>query len=291
MLYIVAPVHNRAAVTAHFLGLLAQQTCQDFTLVLVDDGCTDDTVAIARATLPPSQLVTLTGNGQLWWGGALQKAFEYLQAQRLQNGDAVLITNDDVSFEPDFLTCGLAVLAAHSDACIQAVGIDQDSGAVDSGAFAEVHRLHFRAAEPDEMPNCLSTRGLLMGADTWLRSGGFRPRWLPHYLSDYEFTLRLHRQGVTLMTVPSFHLVTNSATTGDETFDGQGLRHFINRTLSNRAKYNPVHWSALALMVSPRWVAPWLVLRLWLGFARKAMRVALSPDRRLPATEPERNRR
>lgn len=278
MLYIVAPVHNRAAVTARFVGLLAQQSYQDFTLVLVDDGCTDDTVAIARSTLPQRQLVTLTGDGQLWWAGALQMAYEYLQAPWLKAGDAVLITNDDVAFEADFLARGLAVLAAQPGACIQAMGVDQVSGTVDRGAVADLRRLRFRAAEPGEAANCLSTRCLLMGANTWRRSGGFRPRWLPHYLSDYEFTLRLRRQGAPLLVDESFSARIDLGLTGLDRPPQAGVRRYWADALSNRAKFNPKHWSAFVLMACPGWVAPLHLLRIWLGFVRSLLRAAL-PNR------------
>src|SRR3546814_18220985 len=78
----------------------------------------------------------------------------------------------------------------------RSVGTDPRSSEVDCGTIADLIRLTFRAARPGETPNCLSTRGLMLDAAMFQASGGFRPRWLPHYLSDYEFPLRLQRTGV-----------------------------------------------------------------------------------------------
>jgi len=264
-----------------------RQTYCNYRLVLVDDGCTDDTVAIARRSVPQERLTVLPGDGNLWWAGALQLGFEYLVSEHIVATDAVLIVNDDVTFEPEFLANGVALLKAHPGACFQAMGVDRLGSVVDRGAIADTVRLRFRAAEHGEAPNCLSTRGLLMSGATFMRSQGFRPRWLPHYLSDYEFTLRLARQGVPLIVDARFQLVADYATTGEETFNGTSLRAFLVRSLSNRAKYNPTHWSALAMLVSPWWAAPVLVMRIWLGFARRAMRAAQTPAVSAAAAEHE----
>ena len=119
-------------------------------------------------------------------------------------------------------------------------------------------------------------------------SGGFRPDRLPHYLSDYEFTLRLARHGVPLVVDPRFQLVADHGSSGEADFDGRNLREFIARSLSNRAKYNPRHWAALAWMVCPWWIAPLRVARIWAAFVRRGLRVALSPAAALADPRPGR---
>jgi GT2 family glycosyltransferase len=276
MLYVIVPVHNRAHVTARFLDALAAQSFDDFKLVLVDDGCTDNTVSIAERKLPPERLIVLKGNGELWWAGALQVAYEYLLRLQFAPKDAILIVNDDVTFGPDFLRTGLAVLRDHPDSCIQALGVDGASGSIDRGAIADVVRLRFRAAEVGEPANCLSTRGLLMNAQTFIGSGGFRPRWLPHYLSDYEFTLRLRRLGSPLLVDERFAVRVDLELTGLGQPAARGARRLWIDAFSNRAKFNPKHWTAFVLLACPAWVVPVHVARIWLGFARSLVRATLS---------------
>jgi GT2 family glycosyltransferase len=288
MLYIVLPVHNRRAVTEGFVKALLAQVGADYCLLLVDDGCTDGTAAMVRAMLPADRLIVLEGNGQLWWAGSLHLAWRRLSALPAPAaGDAVLLINDDVAFDRDFLSNGIAVLTENPQACIQAMGIDPTTGERDVGAVVDLTRLRFRAARCGETPHCLSTRGLLMSLGAFVGSGGFRPYKLPHYLSDYEFTLRLARGGAALVCDPRFRLVADHSTSGDESFDGKGLRDFLERSLSNRAKYNPKHWAALACMVSPWWAVPLLVARIWLGFGRRALRVMLLPPAARAATADE----
>jgi GT2 family glycosyltransferase len=268
MLHIILPVHNRSAITARFIDALISQAIADYRLLVVDDGCTDDTIDIVRRRLPGDKLIVLKGDGNLWWAGALQRAYEYLRGQTPRALDAVLVINDDVSFTPDFLSSGLAVLAANPGACVQAVGLDAQGRIVDRGTVADVARLLFRTAQPGEVPNCLSTRGLLMDASTFVRSGGFRPRWLPHYLSDYEFTLRLRRQGVRLLVDERFSLQASFDLTGLDAPVASGARQFWAAAFSNRAKFNPKHWSAFVVMVCPPHLIPLHLLRVWISFSR-----------------------
>lgn len=272
--HIIVPVHNRAAVSERFAAALARQTLRDFRLVLVDDGCTDDTVARVRQQLGDGQLLVLRGDGNLWWAGALQLAYEHVLAEPVDDGHAVLILNDDVEFADDFLQQGLSALALHRDACIQAIGVDRSSGSVDRGAIADLRRLDFRPAVEDEAPNCLSTRGLLMSAKTFKHSGGLRPRWLPHYLSDYEFTLRLQRGGTRLVVDDSFRAVVDSELTGLDAPSATSLRALWSQTLSNRVKFNPKHWSAFVVMACPATSIPRHLAAIWFRFARSLTRAA-----------------
>jgi GT2 family glycosyltransferase len=281
MLHLILPVHDRCKVTEGFVRALRAQTHTDYRLLLVDDGCTDGTADMARSLLPSRQLVVLRGNGHLWWGGSLQLAYEHLCAEGLDDRDAVLIMNDDVTFEPGFLSGGLAALAEAPQACIQAIGVDRTTGKVDRGAVADLVRLRFRDAAEGEAPNCLCTRGLLMYAGTFVRSGGFRPRWLPHYLSDYEFTLRLQRHGVPLRVDPRFTASVAFELTGLERPSRLGPRQFIAESFSNRAMFNPKHWSAFVVMTCPRSVIPLHLARIWLGFARGLLRSLLPIARKV----------
>lgn len=279
MLHVIVPVHNRAAISEAFAAATAKQTYSEYCLILVDDGCTDDTVARVRACIGETRLVVLKGSGNLWWAGALQLAYVHLQDKPSAENDAVLIINDDVKIAPDFFEQGLRVLSENRRACVQAIGLDPVAGEVDRGAVADLRRLDFRPAREREVPNCLSTRGLLMTMGTFKRSGGFRPRWLPHYLSDYEFTLRLQRQGARLMVDDRFRLEMDLSATGIDSPSAGSVRELWRQALSNRAKFNPMQWSAFVLMACPWTVVPGQLARIWLRFARTLLRTAMPRQR------------
>jgi GT2 family glycosyltransferase len=275
-IHIVLPVHNRAAVTAEFAAALARQDVSNYRLLLIDDGCRDDTVERVRSLIAPDRLQVLRGDGKLWWAGALQLGYEHLLMSALADDDAVLIVNDDVGLAPDFLRQGLQLLSEHPDAAIQAVGHDRLTGAIDRGAVVDLMALRFREATPAEPANCLSTRGLLMRAAVFKASGGFRPQRLPHYLSDYEFTLRLRRLGVRLLSDDRFHATVRLELTGHAGYRRDGLGAFWSEAFSNRAKYNPRHMTWFIVMTCPAWVVPLHLARVWLHFARAALQAAFN---------------
>jgi hypothetical protein len=82
--------------------------------------------------------------------------------------------------------------------------------------------------------------------------------------------------------------VADHDSSGEADFNGRKLHEFIASSLSNRAKYNPRHWAALAWMVCPWWIAPLRVARIWAAFVRRGLRVALSPAAAL--ADPQRGR-
>lgn len=284
MIHLILPVHNRAEITARFLRGLACQRNQDFRVLLVDDGCNDSTVAVARSILPAKRLLVLHGDGHLWWAGALQLAYLHLCQYRPDPDDTVLICNDDMMLGPEFLDAADAATRERPSAATQAIGHDLITGTVDSGAIADLRRLRFSAADTTQVPNCLSTRGLAMRAPIFIASGGFRPQRLPHYLSDYEFTLRLGRHGVELRCDPRFEAQISMELTGQSRYVYRDLRSFWTAAFSNRAKYNPAHWTAFILIACPLWTTPYHLTRVWLQFLLAMGRAAwpfARKDRRL----------
>jgi GT2 family glycosyltransferase len=117
----------------------------------------------------------------------------------------------------------------------------------------------------------------MMRHGVFLRSGGFRPDRLPHYLSDYEFTLRLRRLGVSLLCDKRFRARVNLEMTGDSNYGRAGFAKAWAGAFSNRSKYNPGHWTQFVLMVCPPVVVPLQLLRIWGRFSLAMARAGLAP--------------
>ncbi|WP_051030555.1 glycosyltransferase family 2 protein [Halothece sp. PCC 7418] len=74
--YIIIPVHNRKNITLKCLETLKQ--CGDldrYYTIVVDDGSTDGTSEAITNLYP--EVTILTGDGNLWWTGAIRKGMEY----------------------------------------------------------------------------------------------------------------------------------------------------------------------------------------------------------------------
>lgn len=280
-LHILLPVYNRCATTRRFVAGLRAQTMRDFHLVLLDDGSMDGTADAVRASLPSADVVT--GPGHWWWAGALQAGCEHLARHGVQDDDVLLFINDDVEIAPDFLQRALAEFAPMADTLMLARQIDAATGAeIDGGGgvHADLATWRFAAARDAAEVNCLPTRGLFLCWKDFRRAGGFVPARLPHYLSDYEFTIRAARRGLQLRVSETAAVRVHRSETGrslGNLFELSRRRRF-GQLFSPGYKDNPVAWSHfIELAALPGQATFGRRLRLWLGFGLTVLRCAIQP--------------
>lgn len=238
MLYILLPVHNRREVTQRFVKCLKSQTFQDFKLILIDDGSTDDTDKMVVGFLPKTKIIY--GDGNLWWAGSLQKGYELLSMMELSPTDAVLLINDDTEFESDFLQRALNILDRKSSIVLKAWSMDKYSGERSDGyIIGNLDKFTFSDTDNGVLANCASTRGLFLRAIDFIDIGGFMPDKLPHYLSDYEFTIRAANRGYKIYCDDALHLVSDSKESGHHIIDYQTFGEFKDKFLSIKCPGNP----------------------------------------------------
>ena len=284
-IYVLLPVHDRRAITEQFVRCLLEQTDQGFHLVLVDDGSTDGTAESISAMLPTTTV--LTGDGSWWWAGSLQHAYRWLAERDLDPHDLVLIANDDTRFDPEFLAGGRAALAGRPRAMLLAQLYDHDTGEfIELGVHVNWRRLNFVGVTEPERVNCFSTRGLFMTARDFLALGGFHPRLLPHYMSDYEFTIRANRRGFALVSDPDVRLWLDRTTTGIRKVPKTSVGEYLRSTLSKRSVHNPIWWSTFLLLASPRRFLPRNLFRVWKRFARGLLRARRGSKRQVRPAQP-----
>ena len=269
--YILLPVHNRCEVTRRFVKCLKGQTYQGYHLLLLDDGSTDGTAAMVRAEI--NNLTVIAGNGDWWWAGALQQGYDWLLRQPPASDDLVLIINDDTEFTSDFLARAVALMADKSRSLVLAPSFSRQTGRLlGGGVRIDWQTLQICQARTPQEVNCLSTRGLLLTVGDFLALGGFRPRWLPHYLSDYEFTIRASRRGMNLQVAEDLRLLVDEQTTGFHEFAEGPFREFCKNYFSRKSDANPFAWSMFIVLACP-W--PWKLLsimRVWYGTAVKLLK-------------------
>jgi GT2 family glycosyltransferase len=273
--YILLPVHNRCEVTRRFVSCLNSQTYQNYHLILIDDGSADGTTEMVRNEIPV--LTVIAGQGNWWWAGALQQGYEWLCRQHFADSDLVLIINDDTEFETDFLARAIALMQGRSRSLLLASSYSRDTGQLISGGVrVDWRKLQFHQTEIPAEINCLATRGLFLKVEDFLELGGFYPQWLPHYLSDYELTIRAHRRGMKLLVDDSLRLLVDEKLTGYRQFNGDSFRDFCKRYFSRKSDANPFAWSMFIALACP-W--PWKLtswMRVWYGTTNKLLRAILN---------------
>ena len=255
-LYIILPVHNRQEITRRFIDCLRQQTFQDYHLILVDDGSTDGTAEMVQECIP--SLTIIKGRGDWWWGGSLHQGYLWLKSQNVPASSFVLLINDDAVFDANYLQTALSILTGRQNILLVSNAYGEVSRQLfDGGIHADWKRLKFSLETNPDKINCASTRGLFLYVSDFLNIGGFYPHLLPHYASDYEFTVRAYNKGYTLMVDERLKLYANESATGIYNFKNEkNYSDFLKHLFSKKYTLHPVYYSHFIMLACP-W--PWKI--------------------------------
>ena len=245
MIYAVTAAHNRREITKKFIESLKRQTCGDIHLVLVDDGSDDGTDEMVNAEFPSSPI--LYGSGNLWWGGALHKAYKWLR-DNASDGDILLISNDDTRFDDRYLETGAKLVREHPNTLVAGCGYglqgDRQLDGIFHHSFTDGTG---RLLPADSEGNCASTRSLFLTVGMMKRIGGFHPILLPQYFSDFEWTIRAGRKGFRIRSFQELSYRFDEGATGDNQYDKLTWR----RLFGKRSGLNPLYRLNFVLLSTP----------------------------------------
>jgi GT2 family glycosyltransferase len=273
VIHILVPVHNRRKVTERFVASLAAQTDQRYHLVLIDDGSTDGTAEMVTHSIPNTTVIR--GSGAWWWAGSLQQGFDWIKSRTSGANDIVLIVNDDTEFDRGFLASGRRALARAPRSLLLAQLYSLATRELmEVGARVDWSKLDFRGVRDPDLVNCYSTRGLFLRARDFIEIGGFRPTVLPHYGSDYEFTMRARRKGFKFASDPEVRIFGDETTTGTHTISASSLPQFLRQAFSRKTVANPLLLSTFVILSCPRYLVPLNLVRVWKRFMGDLVRCA-----------------
>lgn len=243
--FILLPVHNRKEITLTFIRNLKQQTIASFKLILIDDGSSDGTSESVRKEL--QETIILQGNGSLWWAGSLQLGLEYLKLHA-QNDSSVLIINDDTILPPNFIEIGLNYLIKNPNSLVCS-NYKVKGKFITAGVKIDWTRMRFKSSPLDI--DCVPTRGLFLRMSSFEKIGGFHPVLLPHYLSDYEFTIRAKRKGHKLLCPEDLYLEPMLEETGTRTVKNQRGLAYFKKLFSVKCPDNPIYLCSFSILAAP----------------------------------------
>lgn len=247
--FVLLPVHNRREITRKFVSCLAAQTYQPVHLVLIDDGSSDGTADMVKEILPDAKIVT--GDGSWWWSGCMQRGYNWLLHPEPSPADMVLIANDDITYESDFIAIAVRTLAREPHALLAAqLRNPLGDGVRESGVNADMRRFVFRTAESAQQINCLPTRALMLRWADMREIGGFHPQLLPQYWADYEYTIRASRRGLRCFTSPTVAVTADLDATGLRDLDSLVGWRFMRQLFSIRTPLNPLYRTSFAILAS-----------------------------------------
>lgn len=250
MIYIITAVYNRKVITEKFVDMLLNQEYKDVYLILVDDGSTDGTAEMVRKKLPRSTIIK--GDGNLWWGGALHKAYKWIKANlKYEHNDYVMISNDDVYFDNNYLNTAIKYLGEFPNMLITGEGYSKNSGKKMDGTFKVNYSKKWNENKYEFSPNrigdCASTRSIFLSVNNFIKIGGFHPLLLPHYGADYEWTIRAANKGFPIISFEDLKYYFDENTTGDNFYDKLTFR----KIFSKRSVTNPIYKYTFIFLAVP----------------------------------------
>jgi N-acetylglucosaminyl-diphospho-decaprenol L-rhamnosyltransferase len=208
--HVVVPVFNRLPLTQSLVACIRRQKLnQALQMWVVDDGSTDGT---AEWLSEQEEIAVLKGDGSLFWGGAIDLALRELQIKAAQD-DWVLLINNDTTVTEDFIQRLLDAALLHAPAVVGSVVRDEINhtrllsvGArIDAWRFLTSDLLDQSRLQPISNSvldvDVLSGRGVLFPLVSLSVAGGMRPHVLPHYLADYELSMRVRKSGWRLLVL------------------------------------------------------------------------------------------
>lgn len=205
--HVLIPVFNRLPMTQTMIECLRRQVLDEpLSITVVDDGSTDGTDAYLREQ---RDVTTLLADGDLWWGGAIDMGLHHILAGA-SHSDWVLFVNNDTRIDPDFVRLLLDVARGHAPAAVGSVVRHMEAPHQVLSIGPRIHSWTFEVREirGDELDDvapglfsvdALSGRGVLYPVAALRQVRGMRPVWLPHYLADYELSLRVKAAGWKLL--------------------------------------------------------------------------------------------
>lgn len=265
-IYILLPTHNRRTITENFIACLVAQSYKNFHLILIDDGSTDGTAEFVESKI--TSLTIIKGHGTWWWAGSLQQGINWLKRKMVSDHDIVLFMNDDVIFELNFLEIAIYILKKYNGLLLPQA-INRETGIIEeTGVNADLKKLSFKTAISSKEINCLPTRGLFMRMSILRKIGNFHPYILPHYMSDYEFTIRARKMGIELMTSSNLLISFNETTTGFREFSNLTTPNFIKNYFSIKSTLNPLYLTSFIILTTPILFMPLNIIKIWLNTIR-----------------------
>ena len=257
--YCVIPVHNRLEITKRCLSYLRKQDYPAVQIVIVDDGSTDGTGEfLAQCGL--SHMTVLTGDGDLWWGGAMHMGIaDVMKVAR--KDDYLLMLNDDVRVETTYVSALVSDSVANAGAVIGAAQRDEVSGALLASGYTidywGMRILPAQAPYPVEGVDALPGRGTLFPMRAVLNAGNINVNAFPHYLGDLEYSARIHEMGWDLIISKTADIYT-SPESSDENIRRQGI---TKEYFSFRSKNNLISRLWFFSMRGPWWLRFWALPR------------------------------
>ena len=233
--FVVIPTHDRWHETEVSLGRLFESSFPNFKIVLVEDGCTDDTVEQCKSKFPEVEI--LHGDGSLWWSGAINLGTQHA----IDHGaDLVMWINDDVRVEPNTISELVATIQRNGARSISCARIKAVDGSVREwrGAPPAWHPEFATYQDQDDatLPRDIPIhhppggQGVLIPVACFKEIGIIDIKNFPHYWADHDFHYRAMKAGFQYYVVREaivWNVPNKTRPASTDEFSFSGVRWFL----------------------------------------------------------------
>lgn len=231
--FVLTACHNEKDRILSLLKDLHKQAYNMLTIVVVDDDSTDGTTKTIHQKYPMVEIIK--GDGNLWWTGSIAKGISWILTKAKKH-DYVITINADCRVNPHFVKTLVSISNAHPQTIFGSTIRDLKTNILADAAVMLDWRTGKFSQNLEILTNpilksgVLSTKGTIFPISVFHRIGNFNYQKLPHYLSDYEFSLRASKHGYLLRTA------TNSVVKNDTVRTGLGDQGIKNLSFKQRWK-------------------------------------------------------
>lgn len=258
--YIVIPVLNRWDQTRTCLQHIKSSTNENFEIIVVDHGSTDETEKALHELYP--EVIHIRADTSLWWTGATNIGIREAMKRRAR---AIMLLNNDCYMQPETLNCLVSHAAARGEAVVAPLQRSLQSGRMFTAPIATCFLLGFPTFAPPWKLSHLSGahklaptkliiggRGVLVPTSVFERVGLLDEIHLPHYGSDHDFYLRCRKHGVPLyIALDTFVDLDEQRTTLASRVGEMGIAQFFDSLTNPRSHRNLKDLNALFKMHYP----------------------------------------
>jgi len=205
--WVVISVFNRRDYTEKCLTQLVDQPYQDLKIIVVDDGSSDGTSVMIKEGFPDVWLIQ--SDGSLYWTGSMNVGVDAALKECAED-DYILVVNDDLVFDKQFVESFVTVSQRHPNAMIHACNIYLDNKDVIEFGGLKINwwtamyswrnkvrkRREFEKGHV-ERSDLLWGRGLLVPVSVIKQCGNYDRRY--QQSGDPEFSRRAAKAGYELL--------------------------------------------------------------------------------------------
>lgn len=238
MIHILTAGHNDLGNLKKILKNIYGQSNANYTVTVVDDGSTDGTKEYISSNYPTTHIVK--GDGNLWWTGSINAGIKAIMSYASEK-DYILTINNDCEIQSNFLQNMNKI--SNPSTIVGSKIISRQTGKIwDIGEIVDWRngKIYGRLKNNDRL-DTLTTKGTLYPVGVFRKIGLLSSK-LPHYISDYELSIRAKKHGYKLTICPNCLVINDTVNTGigDIIPDEISLNDSFKLMFNRRSKLNVV---------------------------------------------------